>query len=435
MRHHSFHLVQRAWAAYQAEHYDIAEQEVRSALAIEPNDSEALSVLSLCAMQRQQRAAAVQLAEQAISHAADEAIYHYRLALIHGRFGDHKAAEPPLRISLELEPTLAPAYSLYAWVYFVRGHIKIALTAIDEALKFDPTDTYALNLRIELLKAKGDHKRARVAALEALQVDPENERAHALAGVLNLKLRDRDCGISHLQEAVRLDPGVENVRRTYVEALEGSRPFARVLQAVRRELSEGVIEFGYICGTAWIVYLCLRQKEGPLVIADWPLPFIAVTIVLHLLLLVVWWGPFLVLVTVRDTHSFQVICGEFSFRDRTRFARPWHICLSLGIIISVFSLVLPGMYWAPLSGAFASMAVPLRMAELVSSRVGKFTAYLYAFAVMAIAFFWAFSPNALRFGKDVPNSIMNYVFVAITLISIGLLAAVWSEAKQQAPKC
>lgn len=81
------------------------------------------------------------------------------------------------------------------------------------------------------------------------------------------------------------------------------------------------------------------------------------------------------------------------------------------------------------------MAVPLRMAELVSSRVGKFTAYLYAFAVMAIAFFWAFSPNALRFGKDVPNSIMNYVFVAITLISIGLLAAVWSEAKQQAPKC
>jgi tetratricopeptide (TPR) repeat protein len=319
-------------------------------------------------------------------------------------------------------------------VYFARGHIKIALSAIDEALKFDPTDSYALNLRIELLKAKGDHKRARVAALEALEMNPENERAHALAGVLNLELRDRDCGISHLQEAVRLDPGVENVRRTYVEALEGSRPFARVIQAVRRELSEGVIEFGYICGTAWIVYLCLRQKEGTLFTADWPLLFIAVTIVLHLLLLVVWWGPFLLLVTVRDTHSFQVICGEFSFRDRTRFTRPWHTCLSLGIIFSVISLVLPGMYWAPLAAAFASLAIPLRMAELVSSRVRKFAGYLYAFVVTVIAFVWAFSPNALRFGKDVPNGILNYMFIVTTLVSVVLLAAVWQQAKQQRPE-
>jgi hypothetical protein len=66
--------------------------------------------------------------------------------------------------------------------------------------------------------------------------------------------------------------------------------------------------------------------------------------------------------------------------------------------------------------------------------VRKFVGYLYAFAVTVIAFVWTFSPNALRFGKEVPNSTMNYVFIVTTLVSVVLLAAVWEQAKQQRPE-
>jgi tetratricopeptide (TPR) repeat protein len=344
----SFHLVQRAWAAYQAKHYEVAEREAQAALAIEPNEPEALSVLSLCAMQRKDRATAVKLAEEAICHAADYAVLHYRLAMIHSRFGDHKATEPHLKTTLALDPTFGAAYAIYAWVYWRRGHTKIALAAVEEALKFDPRDWYALNLRIELLQVMGDRKRAQEAVAQALEIDPENKRTHTLAGALNLQL-DRDTGLTHLREAVRLDPTDEGVRRTYAEALEGATRTSRILHGVLREFKEGSTEFWTIGGMTWTTYLLTRQKDGPLGGDAWTWLSYAIAIPVHVFLLIVWWGPLLLVALVRDRESLVVINSEFPFGDRTRLTRPWHISLSLAVLLSLEPRDKTGIGWERLS--------------------------------------------------------------------------------------
>ena len=59
-------------------------------------------MLSLCAMQRNDRRLPSNLPNKQSSLIAEKAIYHYRLAVIHSRFGDHKAAEPAFQRHVEL---------------------------------------------------------------------------------------------------------------------------------------------------------------------------------------------------------------------------------------------------------------------------------------------------------------------------------------------
>jgi tetratricopeptide (TPR) repeat protein len=425
LRHNSFHLVQRAWAAYQAKRYDLAEQEARGALALEPNDPEALSILSLCAMQRNDRHSAVQLAEQAISGAADEALYHYRLALIQCDFGDLKAAESPLRITLELDPTFAPAYSLYAWIYLERGHFDIALSGIDEALRFDPFERYAWHLRIDVLKAKGDKEGARKAAYDALRVFPESDHAHAMAGLLTLKGHDREAAVTHLGEAVRLEPNVDWVRQTYTQAIEERNRFARTFVRVSTKLRVALRENPVLIAAPWIVYLVVRQRHGPAY--NWSFSSVLLGVALHLLLLISWWGPFVSFLLTKGENARRVIAAELSFRDRSRWCRPWHICISLGIVLTVLSLIVPGNLWAPQAMSMVCIAIALRICELPESRAGKVLAVIYVVVVTVNAIVWSLSPEALLVGENARSSILNLAFAGTMIVSALIAGNVWAE--------
>jgi tetratricopeptide (TPR) repeat protein len=413
LRHDSFHLVQRAWAAYQAKHYDLAEKEARGALALEPNDPEALSVLSLCAMQKNDRIGAVQLARQAIAGAADWPIYHYRLALVHGHFADHQSAEPPLRTTLALDPSFAPAYSLFAWVYYVRGHVNIALRAIDEALKFDPHDAYALNLRIELLQTRGDHESARRAAMEALRENPENEQAHALAGVSTLKLKDPQRGIFHLSEAVRLDPRQQWVRKAYVQALESQHPIARPLLRLQHWTASSLDGHGAFWLLLWAIYFLARYFAG--VPVSWHfVPAIAAAVFL-ILLAITWWGgvaPYFLMRSQPDIH--RLIATEENLPSRMRVATLGQILLTTAIILSFASFAMASRYIVPIASAVLFNAISLLCCEAAKSRRGKIDTRIYAAIVFLGSIAWAVSLIQQR-------SEVNGTLIALALFSYFVL--------------
>ena len=350
MRHHAFHLVQRAWAAYQAKRYDLAEKEALGALALDPNNPEALSILSICATERKDRTTAIQFAEQAVMHAADLAIYHYRLALVHGRFGDHKAAEPPLKSALELDSSLAPAYSLYAWVYFARGHINIALRAIDEALKYDPHDAYALNLRIELLQSRGDHAAASRAAMEALRINPENTKAHTMVGMQELRNRKHKSAIPHLRAALELAPDAPKVQKAYVTALEGQSYLSRTILQPNQFFSYPILTpFWPFC---WALYLMSRQLEGT--VFHWSWFAIAIAVAFHALLIWGWWGPWVSYLLVRgDPETRRILDASCKPIERAKLG-PWQILMSTAIVVSTASLVIPGDNYALVVGLLAA---------------------------------------------------------------------------------
>jgi tetratricopeptide (TPR) repeat protein len=350
VRHDSFHLVQRAWAAYQAKRYDLAEKEARGALALAPNNPDALSILSICATERKDRATAVQFAEQAITHGPDIALYHYRLALVHGRFGDHQAAEPPLKTALELDPSFAPAYSLYAWVYFARGHINIALRAIDEALKYDPHEAYALNLRIVLLQARGDQQAAHRAAMEALRINPENTQAHTMVGMQELRNRKHKRAIPHLKAALELAPDAPKVQMAYVQALEGQSYLSRTILQPNHFFSYPILTpFWPFC---WALYLMSRQLEGPVFL--WPWIGIAIAIAFHALLICGWWGPWVSYVLVRgDPEIRRILDASCKPLERAKLG-PWQFLMTAAIAVSTASLVLPGDNYALVVGVLAA---------------------------------------------------------------------------------
>jgi tetratricopeptide (TPR) repeat protein len=350
LRQHSFQLVQRAWAAYQAKRYDLAEQEARGALALEPNDPEALSILSICATERRDRATAVQFAEQAIMHAADAPIYHYRLALVHGRFGDPRAAEPPLRTALQLAPDFAPAHSLCAWMYFARMRFKKALAAINNALKLDPQEPYALNLRIQILQAKGDHRRARSAAIEALRINPENTQAHSMIGLQEVRNHKHKSAVPHLRAALELAPGLKDVQKAYAQALEHQ-------SGLRHTILQPYLFFSYPILTpfwpfCWALYLMSRQLGGP--IFHWPWIGIAIGVAFHALLIWGWWGPWISYVLVRsDPEIRRILDASCRPIERAKLG-PWQILMTAAIAVSAASLVIPGDNYALIVGVLAA---------------------------------------------------------------------------------
>jgi tetratricopeptide (TPR) repeat protein len=422
LRHNSYQLVQRAWAAYQAQHFDLAEKEARGALALEPNDPEALSVLSLCAAQRQERKVAVQLAEQAIGLVPDEAIYYYRLAAIHGQFADHEATEPELQRTLELDPAFAPAYALYAWVYFTRGDYNTALNLIAEALKFNPLEVDALNLKAQVLQKKGDASGALRAAKDALRADPENYQAHAIIGEVQIELRNRRGAISHLQEALRIDPDTTWVRKAYSDALEGQTLLARSLMQLSRVMLAVLVKGSVVVPIFFTGYLKGRQGYG--VPSEWHPVLLGVVIAFHAMMILAWWGPLLSYFTIpRKSPDRQIILAEHGLRQRTRTASFWQFLFSATILISAASIFIPGDKIAPLACVTGGIGIVTLVCTLANSAAARFASKLCAIAVCLSAPVWFSDPAVLQPARRAQQKPLSKFFPITVVLSIVIIPA------------
>jgi tetratricopeptide (TPR) repeat protein len=290
-------------------------------------------------LQDKDRSAAVELAEQAISFAPGEAIYHYRLALVHGRFGGHTAAEPPIRAALRLAPDFAPAYSLCAWIYFARRDFERALESIDEALSIDPHEPYALSLRIEVQQAKGNPGAAHSLAMEALRVNPENAYVHRLVGTLELRKNNLQSAVSHFRDALNLSPDSQSVQEAYATALERQSGLRRVLLQAGEFCSQPVVIA--VWPLCWMAYLAGRDVHGPVV--RWPWPGALMAVVFHAVLLWAWWGPLLSYALLFSNPEMRrAVHAKRRPFEVARLRHAWQIIISAAIAASTVSLVFPG---------------------------------------------------------------------------------------------
>lgn len=419
--------VEGGWAAYRIGRYESAEREAREALARAPTEPEALSLLSLCAMQRKDLKNAVRLAEEAIGYSPAEAGYHYRLALVHARCGDHISVDLPLQRAIELDPQLAPAHALYGAVYLARDEFGLAYDAVMRALEIDPLDSYALNLRIDILKRQGLLREARRAALDALEIDPENAQAHAMAGTLKLG-SDRHGALDHLREALRLAPERRWVQRVYTEALEGRNAVARGLLKLSRSLTLVAVDSYCIWLALWVFYLLSRANRGTPM--EWPPIFFAAAITLHVLLVLAWWGPLLSYAMLkRDSEVRRVVAAERSLRDRTRVGRWWHAVMTIAILVSVAGLFLPGERFAPLVTALAGVSMALWLVEAASGRLGKSLAGTYAIFVLAMAAAWVYHPATMRNDKGRKKLVLAELFPVAAIVAASVAFGLSEVAK------
>jgi tetratricopeptide (TPR) repeat protein len=210
----------RALLLYQQSRYDLAEQELRQALADEPSDASAHALLALCLCDRKDYPAAMHEAREAIHLGPDIPFTHYALAQILYHRDHLQEAEAAIEQALQLAPWDADYYSLLASIRFGQRRWPSALEAAEQGLALDAEHVGCTNLRAMSLVKLGRRIEAGDALRTALSREPEDALTHANQGWTLLEQRQPQKALEHFREALRLEPNMEWARLGIVEALK-----------------------------------------------------------------------------------------------------------------------------------------------------------------------------------------------------------------------
>jgi len=212
--------LQRALLLYQQSRYDLAEEEIRQALAADPHDSYSHALMALCLLHREQFDDATQEARQAVHLAPDFPFAHYVHAqVLHDRHRNTEALEA-INAALRLDSSDADLFALLSAIHLDEKRWTEALDAAQQGLLFDSEHVGCTNLRAIALVRLGRKAEAGQTIDTALARNPDNAVTHANQGWTLLEKGDSKKALEHFREALRLDPGNDWARAGVVEALK-----------------------------------------------------------------------------------------------------------------------------------------------------------------------------------------------------------------------
>lgn len=240
----------RALLLYQQSRYDLAEQELRQALADEPSNARTHALLALCLSDRKDHAVATREAEEAIHLGPDVPFSYYALAYTLYHRNRLPEAEAAIAQALELAPWEADYHSLLASIRFEQRRWSDALEAAERGLELDAEHAGCTNLRAMALVKLGRRTEAGDALGHALRRDPDDALTHANQGWTLLEQGQPEKALEHFREALRLEPTLEWAREGIVTALKAKhwlyRQMLRYFLWMRR--LSGRAQWGVIIG-------------------------------------------------------------------------------------------------------------------------------------------------------------------------------------------
>jgi tetratricopeptide (TPR) repeat protein len=220
---------QRGLVLFQQSRYDLAEKELRRALADEPENPLGHAFLSLCLSHRDQHNKATEEAEQAVSLAPDQAFPFYALAKAHYHADRPKPALKAIDEAIAIDPEDADYFAFKASLLFDQRNWSGALEAAEQGLTHDAEHVGCTNLRAMALVKLGRKKEAGTTIDAALARDPDNAVTHANQGWTLLEHGEPKRAMEHFREALRLDPELDWARIGIVEALKAHHFVYRVM--------------------------------------------------------------------------------------------------------------------------------------------------------------------------------------------------------------
>jgi Flp pilus assembly protein TadD len=220
--------IQRAAILYDQKRYDLVADEAERMLSANPDDAQALAMLSLAHTRQGKYDDATYEARAAIGLRPDLALAHmaHAQALANrNRFTEaHEAAEQAIR----LEPDNPQHYALLGYVELGRNKWQAAYDAAARGLAIDPNDAAVL----------------RVRSLAAVHLGKLDEAHAAVSSSLNSEIRPgtiaalgyQQMQAGHFREArasftsaLRLDPTNELARHGLVETIKASNVLYRTI--------------------------------------------------------------------------------------------------------------------------------------------------------------------------------------------------------------
>jgi tetratricopeptide (TPR) repeat protein len=216
----------RATLLVQQRRGDLARQELRRLLAIDPGFAPAHALLALLLADQDLDAARAE-AEAAIAADPAHPMGHHALACVLREREDLDGAAAAIGRAIELDSEDADYRAVLAQVRLLQKRHEEALAAADAGLELDAQHTDCLNLRSRALVNLGRREEASDALDASLAHDPDNPLTHQARGFALLERRDVDGALRHFQEALRLDPTLEGARAGLVESLKARNPVYR----------------------------------------------------------------------------------------------------------------------------------------------------------------------------------------------------------------
>lgn len=257
---------QRALVLYEQSRFPLAEQELRHALAEDPNHALAHALLALCLSQSEQYADATREAEAAIHLSPDLAFAHYALASVLEDRNRLAEAEQAAREAIRLDPESVNSIARLSQIQFNLRRWSDALAMAEQGLQIDAEDVACNNLRAMALVKLGRKREAGATIDAALARDPDNAVTHANMGWTLLEKNDPAKALEHFREALRLDPTSEWARMGIIEALKARHLIYRLMLRYFLWMAKlsGKMQWGVIIG-AYILFRVLRgwAKANP----------------------------------------------------------------------------------------------------------------------------------------------------------------------------
>jgi tetratricopeptide (TPR) repeat protein len=218
----------RATILLQQRRYEDAERELRTALALDPDNAHLQLLLCICLFEQEKIEEAENSIRQVIHQEPDNDYALYILAKIKLVQEDEKKAEALLKNAVQLAPNEADYYGLLASIYLQKKAFQQALDFAEQGLAVDSENILCLNMRSTALLKLRRKEEAFQTIEKALEKDPENEYTHVNYGWGKLERGQHKEALIHFREALRLNPNSEAAKAGLVETMKAKYWFYRM---------------------------------------------------------------------------------------------------------------------------------------------------------------------------------------------------------------
>ena len=333
---------------------DEAEKSIKLYLSEFPNDAHAIAILSFITHSKGDNLAALPIIEAAIEMDPNNNYYHYLHALYRYNLQRLEEAEESIKISIQIDPTVAEQFGLLAAINIQNKKFQEALDIANTGLSHDPKNTFCLNTKSTAQTKLGQEEEAFKTVEGALNEDPEDSYTHTNYGWGLLQSGDVAKALHHFKEALRLKPSNDNARSGMIEALKAKywlyKKFLQYQFWMQKQSSQ--FQWGFIIG----IYLFSRglgelAKSNP-GLSDFLYP------VLYLLMV----AAFSTWVITPVSNLFLRInkFGRFALNEtETKISNFVGLAVATGIVGIVSFLLLGGVFHFGLIVYGFSMMVPL----------------------------------------------------------------------------
>lgn len=222
--------IERATLLLEQSRYEMAEQELRQALAQSPDEAYAHALLGLCLNYQHRYDEATQAAQTAIFLAPDLPFSHYILGYILCERYDLTAAQTAVSEAIRLNPYQASYFALLSRCKYNQKLWKESLDASTKGLALDPENVECSNYHALSLSQLGQGDEAIKAVESAIAISPEDASSYASSGWILLSHgKSPNKALEYFREALRLNPTLEWARQGVVEALKAKNPLYRLM--------------------------------------------------------------------------------------------------------------------------------------------------------------------------------------------------------------